>query len=370
MKINRYAVMAVLAAVMLTAPDAGAQTTQRFTANKANEFALVYSLPRTVLDITVETEHTIEQPGDYANYANRHLSVTDAIRRPSHTVIIKSINITPRGEADPDNRWQVQFKNGSQVSMMLTDAGIPLAINTDRVTPAKTPELPQAVAAKPTPLETDAARQAVTVDISRATSQAKKAELTAQRIFELREQRGELISGNADNMPPDGRALQVALDNLSAQEAALTAMFTGTRKTYTEVSTVTFNPGVNDSTDVVVARISPVDGVVDVNDLSGEPLYLTMTVVERGKLPVNDKGEEKRFPKGGVAYTIPGSAQIQLSYQGKVLGSQTYTLGQLGVTFGIDPALFSDRKAPSLLEFSPVTGAIVRLDSATPQPQQ
>lgn len=342
---------------------APAQTTQRFTASKANEYALVYSLPTTVLDITIETEHVVEQPGEFANYANRHLSITDAIRRPLNTVTVKSVTVTPRGVADPGNRWQVQFKAGAPVSMSLTDAGIPLSINTDEVVLPGEPKLPVAVDAKPTPLEGDAARQAVTLEISRSTSPSKKAELTAQRIFELREQRGELISGNAENMPPDGAALQVALDNLAAQEAALTAMFAGTRKTYTTVRTVTFVPGRNDSTDVVIARISPIDGLVDANDLTGEPLYLTMSVVDKAKLPVNERGEEKKFPKGGVAYVIPGSAEIAISYGGRTLSSTVYDLAQLGVVFGIDPALFADRKAPYFVQFSPVTGAIVRLDA-------
>ena len=46
---------AVVCAATVAAAPAAAQQTQRFSAGKATEYALVYSLPVTVLDITVET---------------------------------------------------------------------------------------------------------------------------------------------------------------------------------------------------------------------------------------------------------------------------------------------------------------------------
>lgn len=353
----------ILAAVAaLTGLSAGAQTTQRLTADKTNEYALVYSLPMTVVDITVETEHTVRKPGEFNNYATRYLSLDgDAVvRKAEHTVRIKSVTITPRGTADPDNRWQVQFKNGSVPTMVLAADGVPLAINADADAPAA-PVLPKAVAAQPTPLEGQAAREAVTEAMTRSTTLGKKAEAAATRIFELRERRNDLFSGDADVMPPDGRATELVLAGLSAQEAALTAMFTGTTQTYTEVSTVTYTPGKDDQSKVLVARVSPLEGIVAKEDLSGIPLYLGYEILTRGKLPVNDKGEVKKFPKGGVAYTIPGSARITLSFNGVTIGQADIDVAQLGATFGVDPGMFTDKKAPAYLEFSPVTGAVVKL---------
>ncbi|MCH5220071.1 MAG: DUF4831 family protein [Muribaculaceae bacterium] len=341
-----------------------AQSTQKFTADKTNEYALVYSLPMTVVDITVETEHTIKQPGEFFNYATRHLGLSDknVIRQPEHLVVVKSVTITPRGTADPDNRWQVQFKNGSGVTMSLMEDGVPLAINTDADAPVS-PQLPKAVPAQPTPLESPAAREAVTEEMTLSTTIGRKAQAAANRIFELRERRNDIFSGDAEAMPPDGRATELVLAGLSAQEAALTAMFTGTVKTFTEVSTITFTPRKEDESKVLLARVSPIEGVVAKDDLSGIPLYLSYEILTRGKLPENEKGEAKKFPKGGVAYSIPGSARISLHFNGNIIGSADVDIAQLGVVFGIDPALFTDKKAPAFVEFSPVTGAIVKLGS-------
>jgi len=340
---------------------AGAQTTTKLEAGKNNEYGLIYSLPRTVLDIVIETETTERVPGEFSNYARRYLNIDDAIRTSSKTATVKSVTIVPRGEADPDNRWTMQFKSGSTPYVILGEANVPLALNTEDIPEEDAVELPVPVAASPTPLETPEARQAVTQEMSQSASTSKRAELAAQRIFELRDTRNDLISGQAENTPPDGRSLQLALDNLSAQEAALTAMFAGTERRYTEVSTITFAPGDEDIKNHVLARLSATEGIVPTDDLSGEPIYLSMQITERGSLPKDDKGEEKKFPKGGVAYNIPGSADIEINFRGNTYAEANVSISQLGVTFGLDPRLFTDKKAPSFLLFNPTTGAIATL---------
>ncbi len=350
--------------MITTAHGSFAQTTQRLDASKANEYGLLYSLPRTVVDITIEATHTERQPGEFYNYAKLKLGKDDAITKPSRTVEIKSVTISPRGVADDNNRWLVQFKAGSTPYFILGENGCPVAVNTEHL-PQNTPaELPVAKAAEPTPLETAAAAQAITQEMTLSSSLSKRADLVAQRIFELRENRSDLISGQADNTPPDGKSLQLALDNLSAQEAALTAMFTGTEKTYTTVSTTTFEPDSEGISNEVFVRLSPVDGVVDSNDLSGAPIYISVDILEQGELPVNEKGETKAFPKGGLAYNIPGRALITLSYEGQQIASAEVSLAQLGVTFGLDPKLFTDKKQPSKLLLNPTTGAITLLGPA------
>lgn len=341
--------------------SADAQTTQRLSASKANEYGLIYSLPLTVVDVTIESEHTENNPGEFYNYANLKLRQNDAITKPSKSVEIKSITITPRGVSDQNNRWLVQFKPGSTPYIILDENNCPIAVNTDETPTFNEITLPEPVQASPTPLETQAAAQAVTQEMTLSSSLSKRADLAAQRIFELRETRSDLISGQAENTPPDGKSLQLALDNLSAQEAALTAMFVGTTKKYTNVTTVTFEPDSESINNEIFVRLSPTDGVVDANDLSGEPIYISVDIIEQGTLPLDEKGEPKSFPKGGFAYNIPGRALITMTFRGKEIAHEEISLAQLGVTFGLDPKLFTDKKQPSKLQLDPVTGAIILL---------
>ena len=137
------------------------------------------------------------------------------------------------------------------------------------------------------------------------------------------------------------------------------AMFMGTKSVETQVKPVSFTPGDSALSDIVIARISPVGGIVDAEDLSGAPVYLSMAVTEQGQLPINEKGEALPFPKGGIAYTIPGKALIDVTYDGRKVASRSVDVAQLGVVYGMAPSNFTDKKAPIFARFDPATGAII-----------
>ena len=164
-------------------------------------------------------------------------------------------------------------------------------------------------------------------------------------------------------MPPDGKAMQIVMDNIAAQEAALTAMFLGTEQQSTDVVTYTYTPDEARTNDII-ARLSQLKGIVDPDDLSGEPIYITVDVTDRGKLPVNEKGEAKKFPKGGVAYKIPGTAAVRIDFNGDRIYDKSIDMAQFGIVFGLDPGLFTDKKSPAYLLLDPVTGAIRELGSS------
>ena len=171
-------------------------------------------------------------------------------------------------------------------------------------------------------------------------------------------------------MPSDGAAMKLALDNLDSQEAALTAMFTGTESKSTAVRTFSVVPARLDTKgeteNITVARLSAIEGIVDSTDLSGAPIELTISAESIGQLPMNEKGQPKQFPKGGLAYCVPGRGLIDVSYNGRQIFSDSFDLSQFGVVFGLEPGLFTDKKAPAYARFDPSTGAIVELGTASP----
>lgn len=242
----------------------------------------------------------------------------------------------------------------------MNEADLPVAINKEDIKNNVAPTIPQPIPAQPTPLETEAAKQVMSEDMLRSQSLAKQAELAAQRIYDLRSSRNELITGQADQMPPDGKAMQLIMDQIAAQEAALTAMFIGTKSVATDVQTITYTP-VKDTDKSVIARISAINGIVDPDDLSGDAVTLKLQVTDRGRMPLNDKGQPKEMPKGGVAYCIPGTASISISYDGKTFWDGSIDAAQYGVVFGLDPKMFSDKKSPAYLILDPATGGIKEL---------
>lgn len=362
----RYHTYILSILLLLIMSPLSAQTTQKLSANKSNEYGLIYSLPLTAIDVTVEAEKTIETPGEFSLYAKKYLQIAP-VTEASTRWALKKVVITPRGVADPDEKWLVQFKVGSVPYIVINDLSFPLSINTEEAfaVPAPATITPQPLSVSI--LEQPIAQQAMTEEMLRSTSVAKRAELAAARIVELRQNRSDVISGQADAMPTDGEAMKLALSRMDEQEKALTAMFAGTVQTATEVETFSFTPdslGARQS--FVLARLSPTRGIVDADDLSGAPICLEIDVTRRGKLPVNEKGETKRFPKGGLAYRIPGQARVWVQFGGETLAETTMPLAQAGVVFGLDPNLFTDKKAPAKAVFNPLTGAIVELSTVAP----
>ena len=258
----------------------------------------------------------------------------------------------------------MQFKVGSTPFLVINEENLPLAINTDKLPKTKEYTLPKAVAALPTPLETDAAQQVISGEMAQSQSMAKRAELAAAQLYALRQTRVDILNGEADQMPADGKAMELVLDNLQAQESALIALFMGTTSVSTSVKTITYTPG--DATEnAILARISATEGVINADNLAGEPIYISLDVVEKGELPLTEKGLPKTFPKGGVAYNIPGKVAIKISYRGKTFNESTIATAQHGVVFGIDPKMFIDKKELSYLLFDPITGAIQELGAVS-----
>ncbi len=335
-----------------------AQSTRTLSATKANEYGVVYTLPTTVLDITVETETTEKQPGEFYKYAKKYLNIDNPIAVPSISTSVKSVTVTERGIADESRRYNMQLKGGFAPYVIVNNENIPLSINTQELYQADDVELPVAQKALPTPLQTEAARQVISEDMLRSRSVAKRAELAAAQIYALRQSRTDLITGQSEKMPPDGKSMQIVMDNIEAQEAALMAMFVGTTKTWTDVQTISFTP-TEDVRNKIIARISATEGIVDADDLSGAPMTITVKITERGRMPENEKGAVIPFPKNGVAYCIPGKADVKIDFDGKSFYNERLPFAQFGVDYGMDPSAFTNKKSPVAIKLNSATGALM-----------
>jgi len=364
MKTLRLTLVALLAAA---ASVAAAQTTTRLTATKANDYGIIYSLPVTGLDIVLEGRKTERTPGKFYKYARKYLNISDPIAEPSTRVEVTAAEIHTYGIPDSEERYVVNFKSGAAPYMLLSHDNIPLSVNTTKTRIPEAVTAPEPVTAGPAPMDTPAGQQAITQDISQSETLAKGAELAAQQIFALRESRNELITGNAETMPPDGASLQILLDNMQAQEEALMSLFVGVERVSTFSTIVSYVPEDEDVSDVVIARLSASDGFVGPDDLAGVPVYLSLEVTARGEIPVNDKGEPLPFPKNGLAYRIPGQADVNVSAGGRTLAGRSVNLAQSGIVYGLNANSFTDKKAPIYVVFDPATGALVEQGPAEPE---
>ncbi len=348
-----------IAAVMLGGFGSSAQQTKILTADKHNEYGLVYTLPITTLEIEVTAKRTVSKAGPYYQYAKKFIGTDKVIKEDSESWTITGVRVTPYGVADSENRYLMQLKSGAVTYICVDENGMLLSINRDVPAPAST------VAAY-TPEENGVEKvrineylQYVNEDFIASQSSAKQAQMLAENLMEIREAKIALTRGTAETMPQDGKQLELMLTSLSHQEAAMTAAFAGVTEVETVTKTYTFTP--RDDERQILFRMSDFAGFVGADDYSGDPVYITVNVTNRGELPVDAKGEEKKLPKDAVVYIIPGAAKISVSSLGTTLYEREMEFSQFGVRFGLNPSLFSAKKNRSFATFSPITGGLTEI---------
>lgn len=333
---------------------ASAQQTKILTAEKHNEYGLIYTLPVTALDVEVTAVREVRKAGPYYQYAKKYVGTDKVVKEDAELWTVESVKVRPYGIPDPEARYLMQLKPGATTFIGVDADGMLLSIN-------KNPQLAvvEPSVAKEMEGEQLADReylQYVDEDFLASQSSAKQAQMLAENLMEIRESKLALTRGTADVMPTDGKQLELMLNSLRHQEMALTAAFVGNITKETVVRNYTFVPADNGKS--TLFRLSDFSGFVGADDYSGEPVYVNVNITNEGSLPVDAKGEEKKLPKDAVAYCIPGAAEISISYLGKTLYSKEFEIAQFGMIFGLDPQLFTDKKSPSFAVFDPATGAV------------
>ncbi|WP_294589950.1 DUF4831 family protein [uncultured Phocaeicola sp.] len=337
----------IIALGLLLASTA-AYAQESYTPGKGEGIA--YFLPKTALEVRVIATKVTYQPGEFCQYANRYLRLNNITAQPETHWEIKKIEVCSVGVPDSTKAYIMKLKDKDLASNMeLTDNGIIKAINTS----APAMEESQYVLEKPQQHQN--ARKYLTEEILMAGSTAKMAELTAKEIFNIRESKNLILRGQAENMPKDGASLQLVIDNLNQQEQAMTEMFTGITDREDKVFKIQLSPE-NGLDNVIALRFSKKLGILDSEDLSGEPIYINMT----SKTALGTEDEKSKQPKG-VLYNIPGKANVSVTFKGKTVFEDELPVTQLGYTEVLTNSLF-DKKVNTRVIFNPNTGAIVKID--------
>lgn len=339
------------------------QSAQRLNATKANEYALIYTLPLTAIDVSVNAEITEKIPGEFYKYAKKYLNIDNPITSAEKCITLNSVSLYTHGVPNPDERYAINLKGGQAPYIMISPENILLSVNTEKTAEVVGPTQQKTPKKRDNDLRRKAAAQVITEDMVASHSTAKKAELAAEQIFEIRQTRSDLLMGEADQMPPDGESMKMIMDNLDAREQALLEMFVGT-ETHTDLSRVITIVPEYEMKNKVICRLSAVNGIIDASDLSGTPVYLNIRNINEGEAPVNEKGETIPFPKGGIAYCIPGSAEVSIIYNGKTYAEKEMDFSQFGIVYGMAPSNFTDKRSPVYLVLDPATGAPLEIGPA------
>ena len=314
---------------------------------------IMYFLPKTELEVNVTATKVTYTPGDFCRYAARYLRTEGVSVQPEVYWEIKRVDVRSAGVPDSTKAYIMKLKDKDVASNIeLTANGIVTAINT---TAPKREETGSPKLEKPQKHEDP--RRYMTEEMLMAASTAKMAELVAREIYNIRESKNLILRGQADAMPNDGDAMKLVIGNLDKQERALTEMFTGTTDREDRLFTFRIAPE-NGTEDKVIARFSRLLGMLSPDNLTGEPLYISVS--STAPVPVVPEEEKRKKPKG-VIYNIPGKGKVTVDWQGKTLFNGELPATQFGYTEVLTDGLF-DKKVNTRVIFNPDTGGIVKID--------
>lgn len=346
----------IIATLLLGLPLVAQTKVVKKNAVKANNFGITYSLPKTSLIVEAEVTKVTCKAGPYYQYAEKYLAVQDAIAEDAVYYELSKVRLINRGVPDPDNTYIVEFKPGTVAPYAyLTEDGLLCSINTEYV-PAEEKAEKKAVAAK----QGAAQNSVLSEELLMAGSTARQAEVAAKQIYRIRESRMDILTGEADNLPPDGEAMKLVIQQLEAQEQTLSHLFTGTTEKTTDLYEVSIIP--SDELDKeVIFRFSKQLGIVDADDLGGAPVYMSLIATERAPQLEPKEAEKKEKSLKGIIYNVPGKAKVEITMGKRTLYKGEAQLTQFGTQEGLAPVMFEDKKAPVKISFYPETGAIKQI---------
>ena len=344
----------IIAAGLLMTTSAYAQTEVLTGVTRGKDYGVVYSLPKTQIELEIKANKVNYTPGEFSKYADRYLRLTNVSADPEEYWELASVKVKSVGVPNSETTYFVKLKDKTVAPLMeVTEDGIVKTINV----PYSNSSVGKKAAPAPAVLQKKAnPREFLTEEILMASSTAKMAELVAKEIYSIRESKNALLRGEADNMPKDGAQLKLMLDNLNQQETAMTEMFSGKIKKEPKTFTIRLTP--KEMKDEVAFRFSRKLGVVANNDLAGEPYYISVTDL---KSPDVSATEEDKKKVDGVAYNLPGKAQVTLMYNNKKLFDDQLPITQFGTVEYLAPVLFN-KNSTIKVYFDPNTGGLLKVD--------
>ena len=321
---------------------------------KKNE-GITYFLPKTQLKFVITIEKSTYTPGDCAIYSDLFMK-KKADENPQTTYRIVKIDM--RETAIPDSLKQHVVaidKKHTIFSLKLADNGVLTAINAEPKLQETEPAFVPAMKVKAID-----PRNYLSADALSAGSLSKMAEVISKDIYDLRENRKMLASGEAEYMPKDGEQLKTMLATLDKTENALMTFFEGSVTKDTLQQVITFTPEQNVPQSLLF-RFSKWLGLVDKDDLAGVPHYINIENLNvLPTLTTAVDGDKKAKEDIGLYVNLAGQARISIEGEHGSMPATKVNIAQFGRQEMLSGALFG-RKFTSHLVLNPITGNIESL---------
>ncbi len=326
--------------------------------NLISESGIIYALPRTNLKFTIEASRMDIIPGPYYEYAEKYMGIEDVPEKEISIWQITDVSIHTYNDIDPeqyyilepegkmnidfnkliqngnvlpvnksvDNNFSSEFYgiNNTENEIVFTDLSLTKYVGEEKFTYFKRVQRDSLFAKVP-----------VTQTKSVYKSFEDKAEEAANFIFMIREKRFELLTGMAD-FYPEGKSLEVAINELNRLENDYLALFIGRRFTSNYSAGFEFVPTETElNQPYILFRFSEDRGVLPPNDLRGRPIIVELDKKDQSKnmsyLMSDQINREGTVYKDKLYYRIPDVAQVKVFDGNTILATRKVNIEQYGI---------------------------------------
>ena len=329
--------------------------TEPFKTAKDTMNGIVYTLPKTIVEVEVLTKSTEVTPGIYFQYAERFLGIKDFIQTPNIEQEITGYTIKTSVVPDLSQVYLISAgKKSKDVRITLTAEGYLQSINGNTPSVAKSfgKQLTQVTNSKAANKSEWSTKESsvVTKEMQQSSSTVKMAELAANQLFAIREARFNLLTQETEHTPSDGRSYEIVLSELNRMEEQYLELFQGKKEVRTSSTRFICIP--DKETSEILFRFSSKIGILDKDNLGGEPIYIAYKKLSAATdLLRSDKSMKAK----GLYYRVPSQARIELSDGQKILFSDVYTLNQFGKVLTLPASQIKS------VELNPSTGSILTI---------
>ena len=329
---------------------------------------IFYSLPRTVVDITVKIDRIENYQGPYADYALRFLGLKNVVQSNTIEYKISDIAISTSFEPDPDQYYFVELgdktlKGENAGLLSLTDAGIilgTLPVGSDTATQVR-----KLLNTEEPPLElekdafgelfrnytdmsvfekVDTIRRKVNIDTMTLERQylkktmvekspEQKAKEAADFLSKIKDNRFNLITGFQE-VNYNKETLEFMDAQLKNLEKEYLKLFTGVRIHKTITFSYKYIPTPNQiNTEIPVLKFNKSTGVQDL-DAPGSGKVITIKVQRVGNthsVSTYLQKAEKTAKSSGFFYRIPEYARVTVKVDDNTQEEQQCLINQLGL---------------------------------------
>jgi hypothetical protein len=311
--------------------------------------SVVYALPKTIIEISIEVLKDRYIPGPYVRYAEEQLSINNVSPREDVSYRLGKISMKPMIEADYEYMYSLQVGEKSTIDasfLALSSEGLIFALNEPKESmvdyvssiPKNYQIYPDRLPSSPLSTQKEFMMERIKTDsgfISIPFQQSiiekkdiqSRAEEAAKFLFSLRQRRFELVTGDVEHAF-SGSSLKDALDEISRLEKEYLSLFLGKHFVESRIYKFYITPEkALDNKSYPVFYFSEADGAL--TDATRTSIPFTLNVTPSGKINFVE-GVKTRIKVANIYYRVPEIADVKLLQGAKEVCSGRMQIYQLG----------------------------------------